>query len=243
MMDSLMDQVALVTGAGSGIGRAIVLALAAQGATLVLVGRRPGPLEEVAGNVLAGGGQACIHPTDISREADIFQLADRVKREPGRCDILVHNAAFISPGPMAAASTSDFDEHYRTNVLGPFLLTQCLLPLLRVARGQIVFVNSSVGLAGGAGVGPYAASKHALKGLADSLRQEVNREGIRVLSVFPGRTATPTQERLHLLEGRPYRPKILLQPEDVAGVVLNSLCLPRTAEVTDVQIRPMNKWD
>jgi NADP-dependent 3-hydroxy acid dehydrogenase YdfG len=90
-------------------------------------------------------------------------------------------------------------------------------------------------------VSQYAATKHALKAVADSLRAEVNSQGIRVLSVYPGRTATPTQESLHALEGKPYRPTRLLQPEDVAAVVMNALCLPRTAEVTDIHIRPMMK--
>jgi NADP-dependent 3-hydroxy acid dehydrogenase YdfG len=87
--------------------------------------------------------------------------------------------------------------------------------------------------------GQYASTKHGLKALADSLREEVNSRGVRILSIFPGRTATPTQEKVHAGEGRPYRPERLLQPEDVAAVVINALCLPRTAEVTEIKIRPM----
>jgi len=128
-------------------------------------------------------------------------------------------------------------------VRGPYLLTQCLLPLLRRRPGQVVFINSSAGLTARANVGQYAATKHALKAVADSLRDEVNRDGVRVLSVFPGRTATPTQEALHRLEGRPYRPERLLQPADVAAVVVHALGLPRTAEVTEIKIRPLVKWD
>jgi NADP-dependent 3-hydroxy acid dehydrogenase YdfG len=87
----------------------------------------------------------------------------------------------------------------------------------------------------------YDSTKHALKALADSLRGEINRHGVRVLSVYLGRTASEMQEGIYRMEGRPYRPEILLQPDDVASVVVNALGLPRTAEVTDISIRPMIK--
>jgi NAD(P)-dependent dehydrogenase (short-subunit alcohol dehydrogenase family) len=234
-MSALADHVAVVTGAGSGIGKALALALAAQGATLALVGRRPGPLEAVA----AASSAARTYPTDLADDAGVRGLAAALGRDFGRVDVLVHNAAAFRLGATAEAPVEDFDLQYRTNCRGPYLLTQLLLPLLRPRRGQVVFINSSAGLAARAGVGQYAATKHALKALADSLRDEVNRDGVRVLSVFCGRTATPLQEELHALEGRPYRPGRLVQPEDVAAVVVHALCLPRTAEVTEIKIRPL----
>jgi NADP-dependent 3-hydroxy acid dehydrogenase YdfG len=92
-------------------------------------------------------------------------------------------------------------------------------------------------------VGQYAASKHALRAIADSLRDEVNPDGVRVLSVFLGRTASPMQADIYRAEGRRYQPEQLMQPEDVAAVVINALSLPRTAEVTEVRMRPMRKAD
>ena len=118
-------------------------------------------------------------------------------------------------------------------------LTRQLLPSLIARQGQVVFMNSSVGAA--PEVGFYSASKHALKALTDTLRVEVNPSGVRVLSVYPGRTATSMQEAIFAAEGRDYDPSRLLQPEDVAEMVLAALCLPRTAEVTDIHIRPMQK--
>jgi NADP-dependent 3-hydroxy acid dehydrogenase YdfG len=144
-------------------------------------------------------------------------------------------------GSISQTSVEELDALYRTNVRGPYALTQALLPMLVARRGQIVFINSSVGLAARAGVGAYAASKHALKAIADSLRAEVNPLGVRVISVYPGRTATPQQEKIYEQEGRPYQPDLLLQPEDIAKTVLNALTIPRTAEVTDIHIRPMQK--
>ena len=92
-----------------------------------------------------------------------------------------------------------------------------------------------------ANVGQYAATKHALKAVADSLRDEVNSDGVRVLSIFAGRTATPMQETIYRLENKAYDAQLLLQPEDIASVVIHALTLPRTAEATDIHIRPLVK--
>lgn len=238
-MTLLDDQVAVVTGAGSGIGKALAHALAAQGATVVLVGRRSGALEAVRANLGGGGSTARVYPADLTRDEDLRNLATTLMQECGPIDLLLHSAGVIQRGEWARTAPEDFDEQYRTNCRGPFLLTQLLLPALRQQRGQIVFINSSAGVTARAGVGPYAASKHALAALADSLRDEINRDGIRVLSVYCGRTATPMQQRVHELEGRPYVPERLLQAEDVAHIVVTALGLPRTAEVTDIHIRPM----
>jgi NADP-dependent 3-hydroxy acid dehydrogenase YdfG len=116
-----------------------------------------------------------------------------------------------------------------------------LLPSLKQPRGQVVFINSSLGISTRAGAGYFAATQHAFKALADSLREEVNTKGVRVMSVFTGRTATPRIQALSADEGRPYDPERLLQPADVASVVLNAVSIPWTAEVTNITIRPMLK--
>jgi NADP-dependent 3-hydroxy acid dehydrogenase YdfG len=240
-MKPLKDQIAVVTGAGSGIGKAIALALGDCGATLILVGRRLALLEDVAAEAAARSAKAYCSPTDVSGQTSILNFTQSFARDFGRLDILVHSAGAVRMGNVADAPADDFDLLFRTNVLGPYILTQALLPHLRQQRGQIVFINSSVSMAPRAGVSQYAATKSALKALADSLRAEVNADGIRVLSVYPGRTATPTQEHLHALEGKTYRAERLLQSGDVAQAVIHSLCLPLTAEITDLHIRPMVK--
>ena len=120
------------------------------------------------------------------------------------------------------------------NVRAPYLLTQSLLPLIIASHGQVVFVNSTAGLHARKGAGQYAATKHALRGLADSLREDVNERGVRVLSVFLGRTASRMEAAVFEREGRPYTPGNLLQPEDVASVIVHALGPPRSAEVTDI---------
>lgn len=162
-------------------------------------------------------------------------------RRFGRIDVLVHSDGTYSSGPLDRARVQDFDRLWSANVRGPFLLTQLLLPGLRETRGQIVFVNSTIGLDTGTGAGQFSATQHALRALAETLRAELNPEGIRVLNVYPGRTATDRQRRIFEREGRRYRPERLLQPEDVAQMVVQSLALPRTAEVMDLRIRPLVK--
>ncbi len=230
----LKGHVAVVTGASSGIGKAIALGLVAQGARLCLVGRDLKKLEEVVES--AGSYQV-----DLMVEKDIREFANRLKKDVGQVDILIHCAGIISIGPFDQAGTEDFDRQYKLNTRLLILLTQALLPMMRSCQGQIVFINSSAGLTARANVGQYAATKHALRAIADSLREEVNADGVRVISLFLGRTATPMQVGIYETEGKTYQPELLLQPEDVAAMVISSLCLPKTAEVTDISIRPLRK--
>lgn len=240
-MSDFTEQVAVVTGANSGIGAAIALGLAAQGATLCLVGRNLKRLEAVAEAARTTTTQVLCHRANLTLDEDIAELSTRLESDYGRVDVLVHSAGVITLGRLESARIDDFDRQYRTNVHAPYLLTQALLPLIKRHKGQIVFINSSAGLNAAANVGQYAATKHALKAMSDSLRHEVNAYGVRVLSVYPGRTATPMQATVHEMEGKAYHPERLLQPEDVASVVIHALSLPRTAEVTDISIRPMMK--
>jgi short-subunit dehydrogenase len=238
---TLSGKTALVTGGGSGVGAALALALARAGANLIIAGRRPGKLEEVAREARAIGVDARCCVADLSDHDDTYNLIREVTCPGARLDILVHNAAKFTRGTIEETPIGDLDAIYRTNIRAPFALTQALLPLLRTSRGQIVFINSSSGHTAKPTTAHYDASKHALNAMADSLRAEVNASGIRVLSVYPGRTASEMQAAVHAAEGKPYRPELLLQPEDVAAVVLNALTLPPTAEVTGIHIRPMQK--
>jgi NADP-dependent 3-hydroxy acid dehydrogenase YdfG len=241
IMGNLKGQIAVVTGASSGIGKAIALALAAQGAELCLVARRQELLEDVAKQVCALGSRGHACRADLTSDDDIRQVGERVQRDFGQTNILVLCGGVISHGALEKASLADFDLMYRTNLRGHYALIQTMLPLLRKSAGQIVFINSSAGLRSPATAGQFSATQHAFRSLADTLREEVNADGIRVLSVFPGRTATPRIEALFKKESRAYRPDSLMQAEDVATMVTHSLCLPRSAEVTDISIRPMQK--
>ena len=237
------NQVAVITGASSGIGKAIAVALAELHATLCLVGRRADALEAVSETVRQLGATNQTYCFDLTLDEKVWEFAEFLQGSFGRVDILIHSAGSISFGDIASAPVSELDAQFRANVHAPYVLTQALLPMLRIRRGQIVFINSSIGLTTRPGVGQFSSTQHALKALTDTLRDEVNPQGIRVLSVYPGRTATPRQAKIFQLEGRPYRPERLMQAEDIASVVLNSLALSPTAEVTDIKIRPFVNFD
>lgn len=240
-MPNLKDKIAVVTGGSSGIGAAIGLSLASRGTRVCLVGRDLEKLRNVAGQAGKYRENISICKTDLCLDDEIRHLTENLLMEYGMIDILIHSAGVISVGEIGLASIEDFDRQYRINVRAACLLTKLFLPALKTSRGQIVFINSSMGLTAKAGAGHYAASKHALKAVADSLREEVNADGVRVISIYPGRTASAMQQALHDGEKKPYFPERLLQCGDIASVVVNSLELPMTAEVTDVYIRPMSK--
>jgi NADP-dependent 3-hydroxy acid dehydrogenase YdfG len=235
-LESLAGRMAVVTGASSGIGRAIAEELAARGASLCLLGRRPEVLQGIAqGN--ADGARKLIYQIDLGLAREIEALPASLRHDGGAADILIHSAGVISLGDFDEGRTEDFDRQINVNLKAPYLLTQALLAQLKSRRGHVVFINSSAGICAVPGSGPYSASKHGLKGLADSLRAEVNGK-VRVTSVFAGNTATPMQASLHAARGRAYDPETLIQPRDVALVVCHALSLPQTVELTDVHIRP-----
>jgi NADP-dependent 3-hydroxy acid dehydrogenase YdfG len=234
-------QTAVITGGGTGVGAAVALALADTGASIILIGRRLNRLEQVAATIRNLGADAACYSADISSGSSLLEVVQRIKTDLVHVDILVQNAAVYAAAPFEIASLADFDKQYRTNVWAPYALTQVLLPMLKKRHGQVVFINSSGGMAAKPMSGQYDSTKHALKAIADSLRAEINVYGVRVLSVYLGRTASDMQEQIYQMEGKVYRPELLLQPADVASVVVNALSLPRTAEVTDISIRPMVK--
>jgi len=225
-----MQRVAVVSGASGSIGGAVARLLAGEGGCRVLaLGRDPAKLEA-----------ACGMPNCILLAGDFADPATFRRLEAlmhPRVDILVNCSGGHEIAPWSATSPAQFRAMLENNLLAAHEVTQ---RALRFGLQDIVFVNSSQGIAASPRVGAYAAAKHGLKAYADSLRAELNPE-VRVLSVYPGRTAGALQERLFELERRSYRAADLLQPDDVARILWGALQLPRTAEVTDIHIRPRLK--
>ncbi len=236
-----VGMVAVVTGASSGIGQAIAISLARDGAAVCAVGRDSKRLSKTIAS-MRSRSRGVPFQADLAQDQNIGRLQQLLATKFGRLDILIHSAGVIQHNLTSNSRVDDFDLQYAVNVRSPYSMTKSLLPMLKSSRGQIVFINSSLGLnAKRPEVAQFAATQHAMKAIADSLREEVNSDGIRVLTVYPGRTATPRQKRLHQEENKHYLPDSLLQPEDIASIVAHCLALPRTAEVTDIHIRPMIK--
>jgi len=207
----------LITGAGSGIGRDLADRLEARGDTVVRLTR------------------------------DVVDLADgdAVRRWAGEyaatgpvLDSVVHVAGTVELASVADLDLDDWQRQLDVNLTAPAVLTAALLPALRAAAGTVVFVNSSAGLIANAQWSAYAASKFGLRALADALRAEEAGNGVRVTSVFPSRTATPMQEKVHEQEGRTYDASRWIRPGTVTDAILHVLDLPPDATVPEIVIRP-----
>lgn len=239
-MSALRGQTAVITGASGAIGGAIARGLAGHGAELLLCGRDRERLEALAQEVEGEASRVEILVADLVEDDGLDEAVRTVAETFGGADILVHSIGLFIGGKVEDSPVEELDLLYRVNLRSPYQLTRLLLPSLKERQGQIVFVNSSAGSgADRPNYSGYAAAKSGLTALANALRGEVNRDGVRVLTVFPGRTASAMQAEVHRFEGRAYDPERWLQPEDVAAVTVHALALPRTAEVTDLHVRPM----
>jgi NADP-dependent 3-hydroxy acid dehydrogenase YdfG len=239
MLRSLENSTAVVTGASSGIGYATSLALARCKARVALVGRRLPILKDLATKC---GPRASAYSCDLTDDEMVAKFAAKLSVDFPSIDILVHSSGTIKLGRIQTSPVSDFDAQYSANVRGPYLLTQSLLPQLQSVSGQVVFINSSITRAANIeGRGSYAATQQAVQSIANALRDEVNAAGIRVTTIFPGTTATERQVQLHRMSGKTYDPNRMLKAEDVAEAVLFALSIGRSAEITDIYLRPMLK--
>jgi short-subunit dehydrogenase len=234
-------KVCVVTGASSGIGRAFALECLRRGARVWGLGRSAERLASLVNDTRGLPGALTAVSVDLRDEDEIRSAVATILSQVESVDVLIHSAGSISRGPVEQAGVGELDGQYLVNLRAPFLLTRTFLPALKEARGQIVFINSTAGRVAAPDAALYAATKHALSGFADSLRQEVNIDGVRVLTVFLGRTATPMQEAVHEHEGRRYEPELLMAPEDVVELLLAVLSAERTLEVTDLVLRPLTK--
>ena len=216
--------------------------MAREGVDVFLAGRSLEKLDAVHQEISDCGGKSKRAELDLKGSSSIARFSDELHEQIAQLDVLVHCAGLFDRGRIAESSISTLDKLYETNVRGVCDLTKSLLPLLKNASGDIVFINSSIVNSNAPDAGHYAATKHALLGFANALRAEVNEDGVRVLTVYPGRTATPGQEAIFEAEGRDYRPDLLLQPSDIAEMLIACLNLPDTAEVVDLHIRPHRKW-
>ena len=234
MKADLSGQVALVTGAGRGIGRSISLALANAGARVFLTARTADQLEGTAREIRARGHEAEYLPAEVSSEEGVLAVFDACRNRFGRLDILVNNAGLGISGLLADFPVESFDTLMSVNVRGVFLCCQQAMRMMVPARrGYIVNISSVVGIKGYANQAAYTASKHAVMGITKSLAVEAQPHGVRVSAVLPGAVDTGLTEAL-----RPDLDKaLLMRPEDVADAVLFLLLLSETAAVDEIYIR------
>ncbi|WP_244929380.1 SDR family oxidoreductase [Nocardioides sp. W7] len=220
----------LITGAGSGIGAVLAARLLERGDELVLLARSPERAEELAADL--PGAEVLV--ADLSWPESVESLA-----LPDALDSVVHAAGIAQLGSVSELSVEAWASQLRVNLVAPAALTRVALPALRARRGTVVLLNSGAGLHAHPQWSAYAASKHGLKALADALRAEEAPHGVRVTSVYPGRTATAMQAEVHRQEGKAYDPAAWIQPETVVDAIVHVLDLPRDATVPDLTLRPV----
>jgi short-subunit dehydrogenase len=229
---------AVITGGTGGIGTEIANELIGKDVNVCLLSRNAVAVPAEFEVRRPGEGGVWTYQGDLGSDRDLAAFCDYIGEQMSTVDILVHCAGVYHAGSVEETPVEELDRLYRVNLRAPYVLTRALLPKLKQAKGQIVFMNSSAAMNGTAKLSQYASTKFGLRALSDSLRQEVNGDGVRVLSVFPGRTASRMQETVHRLEQRAFEPQHLIQPQDIAQIVVKALELPATAEVTDIHIRP-----
>jgi 3-oxoacyl-[acyl-carrier protein] reductase len=224
-MSQLASQIAVVTGAGRGIGRAIALKFAAEGADIACVSRTAENAEKVAAEVRALGRRAWALAVDVADAAAVAGAAEKILAEAGRVDILVNNAGITRDGLLMRMSEADWDAVLDTNLKGAFLFTKAFTrAFLKQRSGRILNIASVIGLIGNAGQANYAASKAALIGFTKSMARELGSRGITVNALAPGFVETDMtaalneQVRADLLKTIPLAS--LGQPEDIAHAAL-----------------------
>jgi len=230
----------VLSGASSDIGQAIACKLAGSGRSVLALGRDRDRLQALEQRC---PGKVQAHTLDFTDENALQGLARELGQELAGRSLagLIHCAGIYHAGRVEHASLVELDRMYHANVRGPYQLTQLLLPALARSAGRVIFINSTAGLHARPALSGYCASQHSLRVLADSLREEVNAQGVLVTSIYLGRTATRRMEGIFRSEQRDYHPELLLQPADVADTVLFVLSLPPRAEVVDLTIRPALK--
>lgn len=239
-MGALDGQIAIVTGGGSGIGRAAALLMAAEGAWLVIAGRRRPPLDTVVSEIQQAGGGAAARVCDVSKPAEARALAEWSLAQYGRVDVLVNNAGHSSQARnIRWVGQEEWDRVLAVNLTGVYALTQAVLPgMIERGGGTIVTVSSLAalrpGLIGGA---PYGAAKAGVRNLMGHVHTVLREKGIRATTIMPAEVDTP------ILENRPLPPDAqaratMMQPEDVARAILLCVTLPPRTVIEEIVMSP-----
>lgn len=232
---ALAGQVAIVTGAGRGIGRAVALALAAEGAAVTLAARTRREIADVAAEVREAGGQALAVPTDVSQAESVDAMVEQTLAEAGRVDLLVTAAGAAAFGPLAAGKPADWDAMLAVNLRGTMLCCRAVLPpMRRQRRGTIITLTSIAATRPLAGCAVYAATKAGVAAFSRSLAEELRSEGVRVGVIAPGAVDTALWDAI---PGGPDRAR-MLRPEDVARAVVLMAALPPRASLEDLTLLP-----
>ncbi|AVH74009.1 short-chain dehydrogenase/reductase SDR [Nostoc sp. 'Lobaria pulmonaria (5183) cyanobiont'] len=244
MAGKLDAKVAIITGASSGIGAAIAIALAEEGAQVAIAARRIERLNEVAQKIEAVGGKALPIVTDVTDETQVNSLVQKVNTTLGRIDILVNNAGIGGLGTIEDGDPAEWRRQFDLNVLGLLYATHAVLPIFKAQGvGHVVNLSSVAGRITRAGMGVYSATKWGVNAISEALRQEVHKDNIRVTIIEPGLVATEFIDNItdpaakQALEAR-FKAVTPLQPEDIARAIAYAVTQPPHVNVNEILLRP-----
>lgn len=237
-MEHLKGKVALVTGGNKGIGKAIALALAAEGVQVAITGRNEQDLQAVKQLIEKAGVKGAYAVADINKIDQVNAAVAVAVKELGPVDILVNNAGIAAFGTLADMPVQEWEAMIQTNVLGVYYACRAVVPsMIERNTGDIINISSTAGLRGNAGTSAYSASKFAVLGLTESLTMEVRKHNIRVSALLPSTVATDMALQLKLTDGNPDK---VMQPEDVAELVVSQLKLNRRTFIKSSSIWSTN---
>ena len=237
-MESLQNKVALVTGAGKGIGKAIAIALAKEGVHVGLMARTENDLQQIASEINALGVKSTIATADISNINAVNWAVEKVEAALGPIDILINNAGTGTFGKFLDLSPEVWEQQVKVNLFGVYYTTRAVLPqMMKRLTGDIVNVSSTAGLRGAATTSAYSASKFGVMGLTESLMNEVRKYNIRVTAMAPSTVVTELAQSANLINNNEER---LMHPEDFAELVIAQLKLNRRVFVKESSIWSTN---
>ena len=238
---SLEGLVAIVTGGGKGIGKAISISLAKGGADIVVAARTAEDVKQTASEIEALGKRALGLSIDITSEAQIGEMVKKTMGTFGRIDILVNNAGIISDGMVEDMTLAAWQTAIDTNLTGPFLCCREVLGIMkRQGCGKIITISSMSGRRGLPNSSAYCASKYGLTGLMDSLAKEVGKDNITVTTIFPGLVDTGMAASVDFKHRKPelHSPESWCKPEDIAEAVLMAANMPHRTSIMDISVVP-----
>src|SRR6201991_3679443 len=239
-MAALTGKVAWVTGAGSGIGQAAAIALAKEGAMVVLTGRRKEPLQETAATIKKAGGKAEVKPGDLMKASAVGKIAKDIEKKYGRCDILVNNAGLnILDRSWAKLTAAGAEQVIDGNLSSAFYCTTAVLPMMRKQQdGVLIHTSSMAGRNPSLLSGPaYSAAKHGVVAMSHTINMEECVNGIRSCVVCPGEVATPILDKRPIPVSKDERAR-MAQSEDVGDLIRYVACLPPHVTINEVWITP-----
>lgn len=238
-MESLQNKIALITGGSRGLGKATALALAKEGVDIIITGRNLESLKSTQKEIENLGIKAFFYCFDVTKKEEIHAVAEEIKKNFDKVDILINNAGIAAFGGILEMEETKWEEIIQTNLMAPYYLCKAIAPLMIAQKsGDIINISSTAGLKGNAVTSAYSASKAGLIALSESLMFELRKHNVRVTTLTPSTISTDmTMKDLKITDGNPEK---VLQPEDFAQLIVSLLKFNRRAMLANASLWSVN---